>query len=99
MELEEIFAEIKNLTTGIYYKQLKELVNSISEIPHKERNKYSIVCQENIFAQCKKIADYFNIKTIKPAYLPDDILIFLYKEEFLGGILSERKNKKNNRKN
>ena len=84
MDLEAIFAEINTLTVGIYYKQLKELVNSISEIPHKERNKYLIVCQENIFAQCKKIADYFNIKTIKSAYLPDDILMILFKQEFLG---------------
>lgn len=84
MELEEIFVEIETLTTGIYYKQLKELVNSIIEIPHKERNKYSIVCQEKVYRQCKKIADYFNIKTIKLAYLPDDILIFLFKQDFLG---------------
>lgn len=84
MELEEIFAEINTLTVGIYYKQLKELVKSIIEIPHKERNKYSIGCQENIFAQCKKIADYFNIKTIKLVYLPDDILILLFKQDFLG---------------
>ena len=82
MDLEAIFAEINNLTVGMYYKQFKELVNSISKIPHKERNKYSIVCQENIFAQCKNIADYFNIKTIKSAYLPDDILIVLFKQDF-----------------
>ena len=82
MDLEAIFTEINTLTVGIYYKQFKELVNSINKIPHKERNKCSIVCQENIFAQCKKIADYFNIKTIKSVYLPDDILIVLFKQDF-----------------
>ena len=39
------------------------------------------------------------MKAIKSSYLPENTLIVLYKEEFLGGILSERKNKKNNRKN
>lgn len=35
MELEEIFAEIETLTTGIYYKQFKKIVKSISKIPYK----------------------------------------------------------------
>lgn len=99
MELEEIFAEIENLTTGIYYKQFKKIVKSISKISYKQRYKYVVICQEKVYRECKKIADYFKMKAIKSSYLPENILIVLYKEEFLGGVLSERKNKKNNRKN
>ena len=90
-ELEEIFAEIKNLTTGIYYEQLKKLVKSILKISYKQRYKYVVICQEKVYKECKKIADYFNMKAIKSSYLSENILIVLYKEEFLGGILSERK--------
>ena len=90
-ELEEIFAEMKNLTTGIYYEQLKKLVKSILKKSYKQRYKYVVICQEKVYKECKKIADYFNMKAIKSSYLPENILIVLYKEEFLGGILSERK--------
>lgn len=90
-ELEEIFAEMKNLTTGIYYKQFKKLVKSISKISYKQRYKYVIICKEEVYRECKKIADYFNMKAIKSSYLPENILIVLYKEEFLGGVLNESK--------
>lgn len=83
---EEIFAEINTFTVGIYYKQLKELVKSILKISYKQRHKYIIICQEKVYRECKKIADYFNIKAIKSSYLPEDILMVLYKEEFLGGV-------------
>jgi len=85
-ELEEIFAEINTFTVGIYYKQLKELVKSILKISYKQRHKYVVICQEKVYRECKKIADYFNIKAIKSSYLPEDILMVLYKEEFLGGV-------------
>ncbi len=90
-ELEEIFAEMKNLTTGIYYKQFKKLIKSILKISYKQRYKYVVICQEEVHRECKKFADYFNMKAIKSSYLPENILIVLYKEEFLGGVLSERK--------
>lgn len=92
-ELEEIFVEMKNLTTGIYYEQFKKLIKSILKISYKQRYKYVVICQEKVYRECKKIADYFNMKAIKSSYLPENILIVLYKEEFLGGVLSERKNK------
>ena len=53
-ELEEIFAEMKNLTTGIYYKQFKKLVKSISKISYKQRYKYVVICQEEVYRECKK---------------------------------------------
>lgn len=90
-ELEEIFAEMKNLTAGIYYKQFKKLVKSISKISYKQRYKYVVICQEEVYRECKKIADYFEMKAFESGYLPEDILMVLYKEEFLGGVLSERK--------
>ena len=88
MELEEIFAEIKNITTGIYYKQFEKLVKSISKISYKQRYKYVVICKEEVYRECKKIADYFKMKAFKSRYLPEDILMVLYKEEFLGGVLS-----------
>ena len=94
MDLEKIFAEIKTLTTGIYYKQFKELVESILKIPFKQRDRYTVICKENVYKECKKIADYFEIKTVVSDYLPDDILIVLYKNENLGGVLIERKTTK-----
>ena len=90
-DLQEIFAEINTLTVGIYYEQLKELVESISKIPFKQRYRYTLICKENIYKECKKIADYFGIKTVKSDYLQDYILIVLYKNEKLEGVLSERK--------
>lgn len=90
---EKLGAEIKNLTTGIYYNQLKKLIESILEIPFKQRDRYIVICKENVYKECKKIADYFEIKTVASDYLPDDILIILYKNENLGGVLSGEKNK------
>ncbi len=84
-ELEEIFAEMKNLTTGIYYKQFKKLVKSILKISYKQRYKYVVICQEEVYRECKKIADYFNMKAFKSGYLPENILMVLCKEEFSGG--------------
>lgn len=95
MELEEIFAEIENLTTGIYYKQFKKLVKSILKISYKQRYKYVVICQEKVYRECKKIADYFKMKTFESGYLPKDILMVLYKEEFLGGMLNEKTNSNN----
>ena len=80
MDLEEIFAEIRNLTTGIYYKQFKELVESICKIPFIQRYRYTVICKEEVYRECKKIADYFKMKVIKSNNLPEDILIVLYKE-------------------
>lgn len=80
MDLEEIFAEIRNLTTGIYYKQFKELVESICKIPFIQRYRYTVICKEEVYRECKKIADYFKMKVIKSSHLPEDILIVLYKE-------------------
>ena len=91
MDLEEIFAEINTLTVGIYYEQFKKLVESILKIPFRQRYKYTVICKENVYKECKKITDYFEIKTIKSDYLLDDILIVLYKNENLRGVLSERK--------
>lgn len=82
MDLEPIFAEIKNLTTGIYYKQFKKLVKYISKIPYEQRDNYIVRCKEEVYRECKKIADYFGIKTIKSDYLPEDILMVLYKQEY-----------------
>lgn len=90
-DLEEIFAEINTLTVGIYYKQFKQLVESISKIHFRERYKYTVICKENVYKESKKIADYFVIKTVKSDYLQDYILFVLYKNEKLGGVLSERK--------
>lgn len=81
MDLEEIFAEINTLTVGIYYEQFKGLVESILKIPFRQRYRYTVICKENFYKECKKIADYFEIKTVKSDYLPDDILIVLYKNE------------------
>lgn len=83
MDLEEIFAEINTLTVGIYYEQFKELVESILKIPFRQRYRYTVICKENVYKECKKIADYFEIKTVKSDYLQDDILIVLYKNENL----------------
>lgn len=91
MDLEEIFAEINTLTVGIHYKQFKELVESILKIPFRQRYRYTVICKENVYKECKKIADYFKMKAFESGYLPKDILMVLYKEEFLGGVLSERK--------
>ena len=85
-ELEEIFIEMKTLTTGIYYKQFKKLVKSILKISYKQRYKYVVICQEKVYSECKKFTDYFNMKAIESSYLPENILIVLYKEEFLGGV-------------
>ena len=90
-ELEEIFAEMKNLTTGIYYEQFKKLVKSILKISYKQRYKYVVICQEKVYRECKKIADYFNMKAIISSLLPENILVVLYNEEYLGDDLSERK--------
>ena len=95
MELEEIFAEIENLTAGIYYKQFKKLVKSILKISYKQRYKYVVICQEKVYRECKTIADYFKMKAIKSSCLPENILIVLYKEEFLGGMLNEKTNSNN----
>ena len=81
MDLEEIFAEINTLTVGIYYEQFKELVESILKIPFRQRYRYTVICKENVYKECKKNADYFEIKTVKSDYLQDDILIVLYKNE------------------
>lgn len=81
MDLEEIFAEINTLTVGIYYEQFKELVENILKIPFRQRYRYTVICKENVYKECKKIADYFGIKTVESDYLPDDILIVLYKME------------------
>ena len=91
LELEEIFAEINTLTTGIYYKQFKELVGSILKIPFRQRYEYTVICKEEVYRECKKIADYFEIKIIESSYLPDNTLMILYKNKILGGVLSERK--------
>lgn len=80
MDLKEIFEEIRNLTTGIYYKQFKELVESICKIPFIQRYRYTVICKEEVYRECKKIADYFKMKVIKSNNLPEDILIVLYKE-------------------
>ncbi len=86
MDLEEIFAEINTLTVGIYYEQFKELIESIVKIPFRQRYRYTVICKENVYKECKKIADYFAIKIVKSDYLPDDTLIVLYKNENLGMI-------------
>lgn len=75
MDLEEIIAEIHTLTTGIYYKQLKELLNMIVDIPFQDRNKYKVICKEVVYKECKRITDYFEMETFKNNYLPDDTLI------------------------
>ena len=95
---DELFEELgyekdkKYSTTAVVYdKQLKELIKSILKIPFTQRDRYMVICKENVYKECKKIVDYFEIKTIKSDFLPDDILIVLYKNENLGGVLSERK--------
>ena len=70
------------------YKQFEKLVKSISKISYKQRYKYVVICKEEVYRECKKIADYFKMKAFKSRYLPEDILMVLYKEEFLGGVLS-----------
>lgn len=54
MSEEEIFVEMKTLTTGIYYKQFKKLIKSILKISYKQRYKYAVICQEKVYKECKK---------------------------------------------
>lgn len=73
MNLERILAEMRTLTTGIYYKQFEEALDYLCSLKNVED--YIILCQERIYKESKKIGDYFKIRTIKADYLPDDTLI------------------------
>ena len=73
MNLERILAEMRTLTTEIYYKQFEELLDYLCSLKNIED--YIILCQERIYKESKKIGDYFKIRTIKADYLPDDTLI------------------------
>lgn len=76
MKLERIIPEIKALTTGIYYKQLQELLDFLIE---KNKNgdiwHYKIICDESLYDECKSIGMFFRIEVIKSLCLPEGTLI------------------------
>lgn len=76
--------EMKTITAGIYYKQLKEIAEFILNLPRKERKKFIIFCKYSIFQKCKQIGDYFKLKTKISEYLPENVLCIIAKNTFLG---------------
>ena len=77
MNLERIMAEIKTLTTGIYYKELQKLLDALVEIPDKEIKNHKIICQECVYNECFKIGNFFKVETLKSNNLPTNVLIIL----------------------
>ena len=86
MDLIKIIPEIHTLTTGIYYEQLKELLDFVLElnknkalneieISYKDRKKYKIFCKEVVYRECKKIGEYFDIPVLKCNNLSEKELI------------------------
>mgnify|MGYP001623627579 CR=1 FL=1 len=78
MKVEEIIPEIKALTTYIYYEKLQELIDFI--VKNKDINKYQIVCQEQLYNECKRIGSFFGIEIIKSFNLPENILMLCVKK-------------------
>lgn len=78
----KLYDYIANNFYKISKEDLRDLILEIIYMIYYDRN-------------CKKIADYFKMKAIKSSYLPENILIVLYKEEFLGGMLNEKTNSNN----
>lgn len=76
MKLERIIPEIKTLTTGIYYKELQELLDFLLE---KLRNDtiwhYKIICDEMLYDECRTMGMFFRIEVIKSNYLPKGVLV------------------------
>lgn len=75
MKLERIIPEIKTLTTGIYYKQLQELVDFLMKHWDKDIWKYKIVCDELLYNECKTIGIFFQTEVLKTNHLPEGTLI------------------------
>ena len=75
MKLERIIPGIKTLTTGIYYKQLQELVNFLMKRGDKDIWKYKIICNELLYDECKTIGMFFQIEVLKTNNLPEGTLI------------------------
>lgn len=79
MKVEKIIPEIKSLTTGMYYEKFQELIDFL--IKNKDiLNEYIIVCQEQLYNECKRIGLFFKVKTIKCYELPENVLIFCIKK-------------------
>lgn len=81
MDLETIFAEIKTTTIGIYYKELKELVDYILTLERK--TEHIIYVNPRIYDATKKIGKYFEIEVIETHLLPEDMLIVIADKKYL----------------
>ena len=81
MNLEEIFTEIKTTTIGIYYKQLKELVDYILTLERK--TEHIIYVRPEIYDVAKKIGKYFEIEVIETHLLPEDMLTVIADKKYL----------------
>ena len=75
MKVENIIPEIHTLTTGIYYKEFQKLIDCVLNIPVMYRKNYWIICRESVSLECKRIGDFFNVKTMKTHMLPNQYLI------------------------
>jgi len=88
-------------TTGIYYKQLKQLIDTIEK---RNRKDYIIVCQPVIEEYVKQIGRYFKIEFKTSLFLPEDTLIVLadkniFKPNYERMIKELHWNEKNNKSN
>ena len=73
-DLEKTIAKMKLLTCERYNDILEELIDYILALPDGDIKKHMIVCQEKVYKECKKIGDYFKIKTNAVNHLPEDVL-------------------------
>ena len=71
------FGRLEVTTTGIYYKQLKELIETIENRQAFNIKNYMIFCSLIIEEYAKQIGKYYKIECKTSLFLPEDTLIIL----------------------
>lgn len=64
-------------TAGIYYKPIKDLIDTIENKKLSKIEDYMIFCNPIVEEYAKQIAKYYEIKSKVTLFLPDDTLFVL----------------------
>jgi len=71
------FGKLEVTTAGIYYEQLKRLIDEIENRQAFNIKDYIIFCNPIVEEYAKEIAKYYEIKSKVTLFLPDDTLFVL----------------------
>ena len=71
------FGRLEFTTAGMYYKQLKEIIEEIENRVAFNIKDYMIFCSPIVEEYVKQIARYYKIECKTSLFLPEDTLIIL----------------------